>query len=404
MERRSRTLTPADRGIYFPEHGERNEPVRALAQHLIDRGWLTAERVRRALEAQAVAGGLFGTCLLELGYLTEERLLEALSHVFATPAALADDLRRIKQSHLQALPREFVLRDRLLPFRAVGGEVWVACENPLDADALSRASAACGKRLRPHVTTEPRLVEALARDFGAACPQRFELLIARLNRPASPWTEQAHDLPRIIELTAEERELLEATRSGRRPPRAPEAPAAPSTQPINPLVADPRPAPRLEERLRQADSLAAIGEAVLEHLAPHCQRTLLFKVQDEGIRGWLGRGAGVVESRLRRFTAPFDRPSVFLNLREGAGLHLGPLPEMPVHLELAKVWGGGLPPAVIVLPVRVRDRLVAAIYCDQAASDALGFDLAQVQSVGANAALAFEQHLVRKKSDRSARS
>ncbi|MFP5298944.1 MAG: hypothetical protein ACLGHL_08165, partial [Actinomycetota bacterium] len=42
--------------------------------------------------------------------------------------------------------------------------------------------------------------------------------------------------------------------------------------------------------------------------------------------------------------------------------HVGPLPPMPAHRELAQAWGGELPRDCVLLPVRLKDRLVAVIY------------------------------------------
>ena len=64
-----------------------------------------------------------------------------------------------------------------------------------------------------------------------------------------------------------------------------------------------------------------------------------------------------------------DEPSVFLNLRQGAEFFLGRLPAMPAHERLLKCWRGSLDTECALFPVRVRDRLVCAVYGDR---DSLG--------------------------------
>ena len=104
--------------------------------------------------------------------------------------------------------------------------------------------------------------------------------------------------------------------------------------------------------------------------------------------------------KLQRFTAAFDRPSVFLNLRQGSGLHIGPLAPMEVHLEMAALWGGELPAAAVVAPIRVRDRLVAVLYVDGRPGGAGGLaalDWKQAQAAAASCAAAFELYLMQRK-------
>ncbi len=433
-----------------------------LGGALLEHGWLTADRMRRALEVQRDSGGSFGTCLLELGFVTEERLLETLSELHGCPPATAADLRKVRSNAIAQLPAELARRRRAVPFRIVGGELWVALENPADEEGQAEIMAVSRRQLRSHVTTEPRVFEALNAFYAQPCPQRFALLLARLNRPPSLWEEARSRLPRVIALTEEEKAQLGAPEAVIEPapeviaveaaaapqpqvpaPQPPPAAPAPPLVHAEPALAEPVPAepvpaepvpegaapaealaaeeeppaepprrrepippapPELEHHLEAAASLDDIGRAVLAHVAPLFHRSLLFKVTPEGVAGWLGQGGGADAEKLQHFTAGFDRPSVFLNLRQGTGLHLGPLAPMEVHLELAKLWGGELPAAAVVAPIRVRDRLVAVLYADgQRAVEGgpAALDWKQAQAAAASCAAAFELYLMQRKTRKS---
>lgn len=152
-----------------------------------------------------------------------------------------------------------------------------------------------------------------------------------------------------------------------------------------------------ETALSQAHDLDEIGEIVLGFLARTYRRVALFRVTRDRVSGWMAKGPGVDAKAFANFSLGFDQPSLFLNLRQGSGLHLGALPPMPAHRELARTWGGDLPRDCVMLPVRLRDRMVTVIYADGAPRGVSGVDLAQMQRLGAATAAAYERCVLEKK-------
>jgi GAF domain-containing protein len=92
-----------------------------------------------------------------------------------------------------------------------------------------------------------------------------------------------------------------------------------------------------------------------------------------------------------------------LNLRQGSGLHVGPLADMPAHRELAACWGGQLPRECLLLPVRLRDRLVTVLYLDAAGGPLGRIDLEGLQRLAAATARALERLILQKKKGSAAR-
>ncbi len=373
---------------------------RELGQLLVDRAWVSTERVRRAFEAQMLGGGTFGTCLLELGFITEDRLLEALSEVYSLPPASTADLRKLRSNAIAQLPGSVAQRHRAVPFRIVGGELWVALLEPGNEQILQELSDIAQRKLRPHVTTEARLLEALGSYYALPVPQRFVLLLTRLNRPPALWEEAPAKPPRVITLSEEERQALEsrpATASQPSPRPASRAVATASRKPAPPpQVATPEQA-KLESRLAESEDLDAIGRAVLAALANLADRALLFKVRGEKVYGWMGRGQALDEKALSSFELDFEQPSVFLNLRQGAGMHLGPLPDMPAHRAVAKLWRGELSQAAVVAPILVRGRLVGVFLAERGSQGMTGVDFKALKNAMSACAAALELHLTQRK-------
>ncbi|HSK76542.1 MAG TPA: hypothetical protein VLQ45_08795 [Thermoanaerobaculia bacterium] len=424
-----------------------------LGQLLVARGWITVQQLTRALKNQNVAGGRLGTCLLEMDAVTEDLLLKGLSEHLGVPAAGIEDLRGIPDEVLQLLPDKLARRCRAIPFRVDGGRLDVALLDPRNLSAQDEIAFASGKRVKVHVSHELRILEALGRCYGEEIPSRFALVIERLNRARFFWERQAAeqekanppataeqlfstvddlfapppaklapppplfepDLPppsrRVQPAPAPGAAVAAPPRPAAPPPASAPAPApapAPPPAPAAPrpltvsLTAEERvalgtavPEPtsllEAEEALAKAGDIEEVGQIVLSFLGRSYRRAALFRAGRDKLTGWMAQGAGVDLLAFGRFSLSFDQPSVFLNLRNGSGFHLGPLPPMPSHRQLAETWGGELPRDAIILPLRLKDRMVTALYADGAAKGIAGVDLEQIQRLAAAATAAFER-------------
>jgi hypothetical protein len=111
------------------------------------------------------------------------------------------------------------------------------------------------------------------------------------------------------------------------------------------------------------------------------------------ITAWQAWGEGIDLKEFQRYAVGFDQPSLFLNLKNGSSVYLGPLPPMPAHRELARTWGGDLPRDCVMLPVRLNDRLVAVLYADGGKT----VDLVSLQRLAASTAAALGRCILLKK-------
>jgi Type II secretion system (T2SS), protein E, N-terminal domain len=201
--------------------------------------------------------------------------------------------------------------------------------------------------------------------------------------------------PLTIPLTEEERTALAPV-----PVAAPPAPA-PAPVPA-PAPARPEPLPQLstfeevEKAFEATMDRERVGRIVLAFLARSYRRAALFQVGRDRVSAWMAQGEINLE-QFETFSASFDQPSVFLNLRQGTAFYIGPMPPMPAHRQLAGAWGGELPRDCVLLPVRMKDRLVAVIYADGAGKGLSGIDLPQMQRLASSTAAALQRGILHKK-------
>jgi hypothetical protein len=151
----------------------------------------------------------------------------------------------------------------------------------------------------------------------------------------------------------------------------------------------------VEAALARARDLEEVGQVLLGFLGRDHRRAALFQVSRDRVSGWQVHGTGVDRDAFAAFSIGFDQPSLFLNLRQGSGLYLGPLPPMSAHRQLARTWGGDLPRDCVLLPVRIKDRLVMALYADGATKGPV--ELPQMQRLMALATAAVERCILQRK-------
>jgi hypothetical protein len=154
---------------------------------------------------------------------------------------------------------------------------------------------------------------------------------------------------------------------------------------------------KVRRRLARAQNRDQVGEVLLDELASRFHRAALFYVQGNEVRGWMARGAGLNPQDFGDLVISLEEPSVFLNLRAGSALHLGPLAPMPAHERLAGVWGGTLSRGTLLLPVRLRGRLVVVLYGEWHQGPAPAAELRDLKTLPSLAEASLEHCIVLKK-------
>jgi hypothetical protein len=187
------------------------------------------------------------------------------------------------------------------------------------------------------------------------------------------------------------------------PPAASPAAVAPAAP-----VAPPRPAAHrrftveeTEKRLLQTRERDDVARAILDFAAGVTPRAVLFVVRRQEIAGWLGSGEGIDAGKLAALRLDLAQPSLFAGLREAGAYFRGPLSPLPAHALLAACFAApALSKDVLVLPVKVKERLVAALLVEPRSTTGVELsagDLSDLQRVVAKAEIAFELCIMQSK-------
>jgi hypothetical protein len=189
-------------------------------------------------------------------------------------------------------------------------------------------------------------------------------------------------------------------------PAAPVAPPAPVTAEreagdTTPVIV-PKPAATLddlEDRIGEVEERDDVAHAALSFFSRRFHRTLLFMVRGDTVAAWMGSGDNLDQRLFGEVEITFDEPSLFLNLREGSPFYRGPLPRLDTHQRLVRAWGGKYPRECLLLPVRIKKRLVAVVYLDGASEDlgGAGADVGELQKAATMLGRGLESFLVKRK-------
>ena len=115
---------------------------------------------------QKVKSGRLGSCLIKLGFLTEEILHSVLSRQFGIdvvePASWEVD-----PDVLKLLPREWAVRLTIIPIRRENNVLFVAMSDPNDVITLDELKFRTGLRITPLLASEAQIREGIDRHYGS---------------------------------------------------------------------------------------------------------------------------------------------------------------------------------------------------------------------------------------------
>ncbi len=412
-----------------------------LGDLLLREGLVTREQIQKALSRQRILGGLIGTNLLDIGAVPEELLLEILGQQVGTPTVEATMLDNIDPQVLNRLPKDIVKRYQVVPFRIDGGTLLVASTTPHQLGVEEEIKALGGTMARSYVGLEVRIWEALERHYRLRPPLRMERLLKRLNTadPALDTQELPRDMtretapldrlkvpearPTALDLLASgsQEELLgsddslwrgldldEVDRKARMDARARNAQeelrqsAEQDAQTFGTSdlvkIVDDGPLRTALLELSHTTRREHVAELMLEGTAHLFERRLLMASRGDRIIGWRGSGTGLVSLRVHTLSFAAHESPVFLSLRNGSAFWLGTLPRAPIHDRVAEIFGGRYPKDCVVIPIRVRDRIVASLYADNLEGSVAGTPIAQLAALSEAAAGALVRYMRERKS------
>ena len=269
--------------------------------------------------------------MVELGLADEDTLLRLLSARLMIPIATEAVLRRIEPQTLAQVPAELAWSGGVLPVSVDdAGNLTLAMADPTDERAVNAVADHTGAYLLRAVAPVGPLRQAVRHYYG---------------EPTAP----SKGPPTPLQLPAVHPE-----------PETEVSPPA-DTEPLSTAAFA-----ALLPRLVAAADRDTIMAALLDFLAEGFDRVLLFIHLRDELKGRDARGNDVVLEAVTQVRIPTKGPSVFSDVIQTAAVSFGPWrTDRAIDRAFDRAMGG-IRGNVLVLPVRVRDKVPVLVYASGA--------------------------------------
>jgi len=336
-----------------------------LGEMMLHAGMLTPSQLEEVLRSQAAFGGRLGTNLVEMGLIEERDLVRLLHEKLGVTCVDGSTLNSIPEEVLTLVPRELVVKHRVVPVTLRHKRLTLAMVDPSDFCAIEEIGFVTGLVIVPCVATELSLSLALERYYGVKREVRYIPVAGGLHsRYAS-------------RLELEESESSDPSPAG----------AGPQSRITIPALA---------ERLAAVTERLDVVHAILDYLAAEYRKAAFIVVRGGTVAGVKAVAHGRDVAGFGAFVTDLSSLPFLQKTLCEKGFYLGSPPEEALQTGLLEKMGGGEVEAVLFLPLLLDGEAVAFILVEDRGSRLSG-GIPELQQAVEKGALAFKLQALRKK-------
>jgi len=419
---------------------------------LLRMGVLRPADLAAATALQERDGGSFGECLVRLGLADEEQLADFYKRRLMITRVPDHRLVDVHKNILALVSADMAAEFRVLPVDLDGDGLVLAMADPTDNHAVDEVAFFADRFVVRVVATESAIRDGIERHYGVrfTSPRAADRVSTRVAHPAGtppPAPKPGPSTEAPPERAPNPSPPPPEPKSARQPPPKPSkevleeqivlltkvkyADATPLPMPVPPpddyqpdylpqedepiLLTTPKAAPPERKRsdtlpgfaqitvpdpplarLRAATHRDEIAAAILDYVALMMRRAGFFVMKKSILIGHDARGTDLDPSTVRKLVINVEAPSLFRDVIASRLPYRGPLPETPANRAFAHALGG-VGSEVLVMPIAVRDRVIAVLFADGAAQP---LPDAALHATVREAGLAYERLILESKSGR----
>ncbi|MBO8128745.1 MAG: Flp pilus assembly complex ATPase component TadA [Peptococcaceae bacterium] len=140
-------------------------PKKQLGDYLIENNLITEAQLQEALKIQRQTGERLGKILINLGYVTEQDIMEVLEFQLGIPQVELSKYT-IDPLVVKSVPEKLIRRYKAIPIKKQGRQLTVAMVDPLNVVAIDDLRLASGLEIIPVLGSEKEIDAAIQKYFA----------------------------------------------------------------------------------------------------------------------------------------------------------------------------------------------------------------------------------------------
>jgi type IV pilus assembly protein PilB len=138
--------------------------LKQLGELLVDLSLITRDQLKHALEVQKDKGGLIGHVLVDLGYVSEEAIAQAITAQYGFPYLPLENYE-IDSEIVKIVPKNVAIQYCLIPVDKIGSNLTIAMANPLNNQAVEDIALLSGLYIQLFVSTAADIKKAIEKYY-----------------------------------------------------------------------------------------------------------------------------------------------------------------------------------------------------------------------------------------------
>ena len=138
--------------------------LKQLGELLVGLNLITKDQLQAALEIQKDKGGLIGQVLVDLGYVSEEAIAQAITAQYGFPYLPLENYE-IDSEIVKIVPKNVAIQYCLIPLDKIGSNLTIAMANPLNNQAVEDIVLLSGLYVQLFVSTASDIKKAIQKYY-----------------------------------------------------------------------------------------------------------------------------------------------------------------------------------------------------------------------------------------------
>lgn len=146
-----------------------------IGEVLLEQGLLTEEQLQAGLEEQRKTGLQLGKCLVNLGFISENKLVDVLSAQLDIQHVVLENFSFSRQL-VHVIPEEMARRYKAIPLFEQDGVITVAMADPTNLRTIDHLKFKTGKEIEPVIATEKSIIAAIDKNYSTGLEDMTSIL------------------------------------------------------------------------------------------------------------------------------------------------------------------------------------------------------------------------------------